>query len=270
MIPDNISPEEARLLTPRRAPKPAAPEVERHKEDITAQDYILRKRREQNRNNVLLTEQKKASTARAERIWRAKVGATYAEASTDRPEVMERVRRLVSNEGRHRTSIAFYGKLGVGKSWQAYAYIAEAIKAGAVTPSQIVMENETGLIGAIAIGGFRRTEIIDQITAFNNKIYFIDDVGSAYFSKDDAKHDAWFNVIDHIYNHQLTLIITTNLPPERLEKWMGPRAYDRMLSLLGGPQGFIDLGNVNKRPGVAQQQEARYRKPPTAGSKTSY
>ena len=70
----------------------------------------------------------------------------------------------------------------------------------------------------------------------------------------------WYELIDHIYSHQLTLIITTNLElnERSLGKWIGVRAFDRMKSLVGN-DGVLEPGKVNRREGVLERHEEEYR-----------
>lgn len=301
-MPDNVTPEEERLLRPRSAPSAAAPlprkdgeatgeylaritrakkapavtqATEVRKEDVSAQEYERRRQLALRRDNSLVAADKERRTTLAIEGWKAKVGATFADAHTERPDVLNNVQRLTTGTGLARTSMVFYGQIGSGKSWQCYAYIAEAMKRGALTPGQIVSGTETGTIGDIAAGGWQRTEKIRQLLEPRNRLYFIDDVGQGYFSREEARTEAWFGLINHVYERQLTLLMTTNLKPteQSLGSWLGLRAWDRLLSLLGGPGGFTTLGNVNRRPSVAERNEQNYRAGaagPTGGRRTPF
>lgn len=287
-MPDNITPAEAALLTPRpiqlikpqsmivrkegesneaffnrmnRGRKPQAPQPEVHQSEVSNEEYAERLRRAQRRDQSLVEADRERRAQAAINGWKAKVGATFAEATTDRPDVLQRVDRLVTGTGRHQTSMVFYGPLGTGKSWQAYAFISEAMKRGVLTPGQVIAETESILMGDIAAGGFERARKIKDLQEPRNQLFFIDDVGQGYFSKEEARTEAWFGLINHVYNRQLTLLMTTNLKPTEnsLGRWIGLRSWDRLLSLLGGPDKFTTLGNVNKRPSVASRNEEQYR-----------
>jgi DNA replication protein DnaC len=259
---DNITPEERALLTSAK-PIPRAHKVilERFKENVSPKEFQERLERSLKRDRVLASAEKKKRVEKATIEWKNKVGRTFAEATTEDPRVIDRVNRLAMQQGLHKTSLIFYGDLGVGKSWQGYAFINLAIQAGAVTPGQIIADTETAVLGKIASSGFRRSELLEELFAARNKIYFIDDVGQGYFSNEQGRTEVWYELIDHVYTHQLTLIMTTNkkLTDASLGSWIGARAYDRLKAIVG-QDGAIVPGVVNHRASVSARAEEKYRK----------
>lgn len=149
-------------------------------------------------------------------------------------------------------------------TWLAYAYINHAVKTGAVTPGQIIADTETAILGKISSSGFRRAELLEELFHPKYKIYFIDDVGQGYFSTEQSRKEVWYELLDHVYSHDLTLILTTNkdfihrggkiVGSPALEKWIGSAAYDRLRHIVGS-DGLIIPGNVNKRPGAYEKRE---------------
>jgi DNA replication protein DnaC len=149
-------------------------------------------------------------------------------------------------------------------TWLAYAYINHAVQSGAVTPGQIVADTETAILGKISSSGFRRAELLEELFHPKYKIYFIDDVGQGYFSSEQSRREVWYELLDHVYSHDLTIIITTNKEflmrngklagSPSLEHWVGPAAYDRLRHIVGS-DGVIIPGNVNRRPGVYEKRE---------------
>lgn len=149
-------------------------------------------------------------------------------------------------------------------TWLAYAYINHAVQKGAVTPGQIIADTETAILGKISSSGFRRAELLEELFHPKYKIYFIDDVGQGYFSTEQSRKEVWYELLDHVYSHDLTLILTTNkdfihrggkiVGSPALEKWIGSAAYDRLRHIVGS-DGLIIPGNVNKRPGAYEKRE---------------
>lgn len=149
-------------------------------------------------------------------------------------------------------------------TWLAYAYINHAVQSGVVTPGQIIADTETAILGKISSSGFRRAELLEELFHPKYKIYFIDDVGQGYFSSEQSRREVWYELLDHVYSHDLTLIITTNKEfvmrngklagSPSLEHWIGPAAYDRLRHIVGS-DGVIIPGNVNRRPGVYEKRE---------------
>jgi DNA replication protein DnaC len=230
------------------------------KEFITPEEYVARRDRMLRRDMSLVKEAKKERIEKSVEEWQKRVGKTFAGATVENPKVHERVARIGDEYGSHKTSLLFHGTMGAGKSWHCYAYLNLAIQTGKVTAGQIQMGTETDILGKIAAGGFKRNDMLDELTNPRNQIYFIDDVGQGYFSREEARTEVWYELIDHVYTHQLTLLITTNLPitDNGLGRWVGKRAYDRLRNIVG-PDGIIEPGKVNRREAVAQQNDARYR-----------
>lgn len=149
-------------------------------------------------------------------------------------------------------------------TWLAYAYINHAVQSGAVTPGQIIADTETAILGKISSSGFKRAELLEELFHPKYKIYFIDDVGQGYFSNEQSRREVWYELLDHVYSHDLTLIITTNKEfltkngkltgSPSLENWIGTAAYDRLRHIVGS-DGVIIPGNVNRRPGVYERRE---------------
>lgn len=229
-----------------------------HKEEITPVEYVNRRNRMLFRDASLLKEVKQDRINKSSVEWQKRVGATFANAKVEDPRILQRVSRIGDENGRHRTSLIFNGTMGSGKSWHCYSYINLAIQLGKVTAGQIMMGTETDVLGKIAGGGFKRSELLEELTNPRFQIYYIDDVGQGYFSREDSRTEVWYELIDHVYTHQLTLLLTTNLPvtDAGLGFRVGKRAFDRLKTIVGS-DGVIEPGKVNKREGVAERNDAR-------------
>jgi hypothetical protein len=85
----------------------------------------------------------------------------------------------------------------------------------------------------------------------NAPMIVIDDVGteqSIPFIKAEEQaaeiQARYFRVIDYCYQWQITIVMTSNLSIKQLEKYLGPRNWDRLGQM--APAGFmIDLAGVS-------------------------
>lgn len=231
------------------------------KKIVTPADYVTRYNRNLKRDTALVKEVKKERIEKSLIEWKGKVGKTFSEATTDIPEVINRVARIGDEYGSHKTSLVFQGRTGSGKTWQAYAYLNAALKAGKVTAGQIKFDTETALLSKIASGGFKRNELLEELLNPRFQIYFVDDVGQGYFSREDSRQEIWYELIDHVYTHQLTLLMTTNLPftEDRLGSWLGFRGFDRLRTMVGR-DGVLEPSKLNRRDAVLQANEQAYQK----------
>lgn len=234
---------------------------EREEENQTALTYKQKFEAGLRRDQSIV---QKVSTERIQRArwdWKQRVGSTFANAASDHPIVLDRVSRLSSGGGLHKTSLIFTGPMGVGKSWQAYSFINMAIDSGALTAAQVVAGTESGILSRISSSGYKRPEMMDSLLDVRHKVWFIDDVGTGHFSQQTGRHEVWYQLVDHAYRHHLTLLLTTNLSVDRphtgLEAHIGARAFDRLKSL-SGADGFIVVSGVNKRLRLAEEREAEY------------
>jgi DNA replication protein DnaC len=250
----------ARARAARKAQNYIAGAKTPQKEEVSPDEYLSRLRRSQKRDTVIVKEVREARIKDSLKDWKLKVGPTFGKATTDNPKILERVARIKDEQGRHKTSLILSGSIGAGKTWLSYAYINLAISSGAVTSGQVIADTESAVLSRIASSGYKRPGLLEELCNPRYKIYFVDDVGQGYFSNEPGRTEVWYELIDHIYSHQLTLIITTNLElnERSLGKWIGVRAFDRMKSLVGN-DGVLEPGKVNRREGVLERHEEEYR-----------
>lgn len=242
--------------------------VLRQKETVDDDEYARRLSRSLQRNQSIVDKERAERIERSLHEWRNRVGPTFAEAHIDNPIIIDRINRLASGVGTHKTSLVLYGNMGVGKSWHAYSFLNLAIANGIATPGQIIADTETSVLGKITSAGYKKAEMLDALLNERNKIWFVDDVGQGFFNDAQKRAEVWFELMDHIYTHQLTLLITTNLSPFKsgsgmnmrsspLENWIGPRAFDRLRAIIGH-DGLLEPSKVNRRNSVYEKQERSY------------
>lgn len=172
------------------------------------------------------------------------------------PMVAERLKRLHHHKGLHKTSLVFLGVVGAGKTWLAYGYVLDAIKEGSIRPDQVSITTEF-VLSAISKSGFSKDEKMKELLHPRHKVFVVDDVGQADFRDTSSRNEVWFEMIDHIYRNNLTLIMTTNLPASpqdnRLQKYLGSAVYSRLESITGGD--FVVPSDKDRRPEVLTQME---------------
>jgi DNA replication protein DnaC len=254
-----------KALKTRRASLPNTPAQRNERQEVGKEEYVQRLKLAHKRDLNALDDLRNTKIAKASRDWADIVGATFDKAHTELPQVKERVERLKTKQGLHKTSIIFHGSLlGRGKTWHAYAYLNELVHQGIVLPGQIFFGTESSRISKAANSGFNRNEEMEEMKHASHKVFFIDDVGLAYFFKTEQREEVWYELIDHIYTRRLTLILTTNLAftaqgAGSLGRHLGERAFDRLRSLVGD-DGAILLQGINQRETVFHQNEKTYNK----------
>lgn len=212
--------------------------------------------------------------------WKQRVDPRWADASSSDPKILERVKRLSTHSGLHKTSLVCAGEYGVGKTWNAYAYAAEVLKEGALAPQQIVDISEVSIVN-IASGGYEAEKRLERLLNPRHRFFIFDDVGQATFHTAEERMGVWYEIINHVYTKQLTLVLTTNLSlriprdpqgnfyrdretqqeitQSPLEIWLGPAAFDRLAHIVGGwKDGVLVPGQENMRDEVLRTREEEY------------
>jgi DNA replication protein DnaC len=263
-----LTPEERRTLLEaaqrRRRMSEAKREETNQKKNVSPQEYLQRLAASNKKDLSVLGALKTEKNIKNSKDWADQVGATFAKAHAEIPQVLERVERMRTKQGLHKTSILFHGdKFGRGKTWAAYSYLNSLVQMGIVLPGQVYYGTESFTLSPIANSGFERRLEMPTLTRASNKVFFIDDVGQAYFFKKEHREEVWYALVDHVYTRRLTLVLTTNLRfaetgKDSLGEWMGGRAFDRLRTLVGD-DGAILLTGVNRRDAIYQENEQKYR-----------
>lgn len=232
---------------------------------VSQEDYVnnMRKERELDRD-IALGKIKKQRDQEIEKIQAILPERFKLATARHIPQVEERLKRLKNGEGLHKTSLVFLGVVGAGKTWLAYGTVLDAIKDGSITSGEVSITTEF-VLSAISKSGFSKDEKMRELLSPKHKVFVVDDVGQADFKDPSARNEVWFELIDHIYKNNLTLIMTTNLPasPQNnsLKKYMGSAVYSRLESITGGD--FIVPADKDRRPEVlTQMEEGKYKNNP--------
>lgn len=226
-------------------------------QEVSPEEYKRRMENVRNKDRQLAQKaQKEIREKDVERMYDMLPGRFRLAEASNIPQVKERIDRMKSGEGIHKTSLALLGVVGSGKTWIAYGYLLDAVRAGVIYPDQVEILTESTL-ASISRAGFAKEDKVNALLARKNKFFIVDDVGQAGFKDESTRNDVWFELVDHIYRNNLTLVITTNLPVKgesnRLQAYLGSAVYSRLMSLTGGD--FIVPGRIDRRPEVLQQME---------------
>jgi DNA replication protein DnaC len=177
------------------------------------------------------------------------------------PEVEERLARL--KDGRaadHGTSLLCIGPFGSGKTWVAYTYARAAVDRWLLWPQQIRIGTEAEIVEPIAAASPWEVEAkMKELLKPTLRMLVIDDVGAfSTYRTPEARWAAFGKIIDWMYAHKRTVVITTNFTlgvGGELDKWIGTRPYERLKSMVGQHQVFRD---EDKRSEMTLQWEAEY------------
>ncbi len=235
----------------------------REKKHVSQEEYQQRMFDEIAKDRKDAAINKEARIARYVEIWNKSVGERFNKATTTNPQILDKSDRIKRGVGGHRTSVVLAGDLGIGKTWAAYGYLNDLVHQGLYNPAEIVHSTESTILGRIASAGFKRDDFFEELCKPMHKVFFIDDVGQAYYSDENKRHSVWFELINHIYANDLILVMTTNkkfllnengrFKTEALPNWIGDAAYDRVKNIVGN-DGLIVPGEINRRPQVCDQR----------------
>lgn len=234
------------------------------RKELPKEEYVKRLKQARQKDAQTLQKLQQARANKSFGEWQKLVGHRFAQAETNHPVILERVDRLKSRQGVHKTSVVLQGAYGRGKTWHAYGYIARLIQEGVNVPGQIVHGTEVETIASISNSGFERDQKrAEFLKRASKKVFFIDDVGTGYYFKREHREETWYDLIDHIYRNRLTIIMTTNLEftqsgHNSLGDWIGHRAFDRLRELVG-PDGVLRVDGENKRERTFHENETEYR-----------
>ncbi len=102
--------------------------------------------------------------------------------------------------------------------------------------SQCKFIKESDLLPLLGRYNYRTDTVPSDEFKKAKALLVIDDVGASFGDKEKIQ-SALLNVIDYRFSENLPLIITTNLSKTGLQKYLGERAFDRLLSC----SFFVDL-----------------------------
>lgn len=234
------------------------------KPKVTRDEYQRRLAESLREDERIIEQTSSDRISKAMEQWAQIVGPRFEKATIENERikslVMEKVDRIENHGPLHRNSLVLSGILGNGKTWTAYAYARELVSKGLLMPTSLVEGTESSLLTPLALAGFERPDKIYAFLNANKKFYIIDEVGRATFRTPEIRHEIWYELINHVYEKHIPIVLTTNkstvgvkLPgsnrvTNELEMWIGEAAYDRLRNIAD----IIVPGNVNQREKVGR------------------
>ena len=87
----------------------------------------------------------------------------------------------------------------------------------------------------------RETEY-DLFRAWSSGYFILDDWGKQYSREQEWEQEKLFKLLDKMIERQ-SLLLTSNLNPEKLEKSMSGAAWSRLVGMCG-PSGFVNMSRI--------------------------
>ncbi|MCR5373643.1 MAG: ATP-binding protein [Solobacterium sp.] len=139
-------------------------------------------------------------------------------------------------KGINRPGLIFEGEVGSGKTFLAAAIANELLGKGIDVDFIVVPEFLDALRQSIRDEGVNEGALIKR--AKTASVLVLDDMGAHNFSP--WVQNILFTIINYRLNHQLPIIITTNLDMEELEDAVGERIASRLVEVGTNVKLFID------------------------------
>lgn len=164
--------------------------------------------------------------------WHASLPEKFRHATTDHPDVKKKVEQVAA--GRAATAgMVITGTVGEGKTWMAIAYANELIERNLLQPNQVLFGTESELLASAANAGFGEVEQrLKALTSRRTKMLIVDDVGRGTWLREDMRSKVFSLVFDAAWRDNKIVVVTTNLPKDKLEEEIGSGAMDRLRSMV--------------------------------------
>jgi DNA replication protein DnaC len=145
-------------------------------------------------------------------------------------------------QGRHAQGLYLTGQVGTGKTHTAWAAVAAWCRATETEPHDggrneewlgggrfgptVVFTRMTDLLDDLRPGEDGRRRVRDCQSA---RLLVLDDIGAEKAS--EWTQERLYSIVDHRYANCLPLIVTSNLPPAKLEDQAGERTASRLAEM---------------------------------------
>jgi DNA replication protein DnaC len=155
--------------------------------------------------------------------------------SARHPTVVEQVRGFIDAIDERLeagTGLWLMGDVGTGKTALAMLASKHALEAGysaAIYSAPKLMAHIRATYGADTGGDY--LELFEKLTAVD--LLHVDDLGAE--KKTDWVLEQLYSIVNERYEAERSMIVTTNLAPERLEEQIGPRTVSRLVEICGDP-----------------------------------
>lgn len=246
-----------KIIEERQAKRKARAEktLTKNKKNYSPEEYHRRLMEETSRTQEMVKETTSLRVQASLDRWKEIVGPRFFGAGVlvEEEKIAERVRFFQSGETHFNSSVVLSGDLGVGKTWRAYGYAEKLIRENVLQQPNIVVGTEISVLGSIASSGFRKPDKMAELMDERHKFFLIDEVGRTKFPSVEARQEIWYELINHIYMNDLTLVISTNMSTKPYEKpihqgesdgFSTPNTFRTMSSARERKQANLESSNV--------------------------
>ena len=155
--------------------------------------------------------------------------------SITRPGAKEAANQIISmmkSDKENLLSFFLEGGPGVGKTYLAYAIVRGYLGLGLVSPSQIRIISEEGLL-SMAAAGFEGRSRFEELLNGNFKLFLFDSVG-AKTTYNEKEKGMWEQIIDHIYTKSLSAVFTSSSTSQFFSDQLSPSGESKFGHLVSG------------------------------------
>lgn len=176
---------------------------------------------EAERDRVAAEESARRKAEQDLEYWDSRSWARFAKSAIDAhtaEDALPDIAEFKTNVRTHRKrgiNLVLMGTLGGGKTYLMNSIARALVKDGVIAPQLIRFGTEAELLYPLVVGfpSDQKAYRDDFTDPSRTQMIMIDEVGRGNFTREDDRVAAWDIVTGFAYNHDIPLIVTTNLMP---------------------------------------------------------
>ena len=176
---------------------------------------------EAERDRVAAEESARRKAEQDLEYWDSRSWARFAKSAIDAhsaEDALPDIAEFKTNVRTHRKrgiNLVLMGTLGGGKTYLMNSIARALVKDGVIAPQLIRFGTEAELLYPLVVGypSDQKAYRDDFTDPARTQMIMIDEVGRGNFTREDDRFAAWDIVTGFAYNHDIPLIVTTNLLP---------------------------------------------------------